>query len=163
MEDSILQVIRPAVFFGLLALFAVIEMLLPRRQLKPIKTRRWITNILIILIDSAIVKLLFKSAAIGVAIWAASSGYGLFNMVGVPYWAAFLVSFLVLDFSIWFTHVLSHKIPILWKIHRMHHSDTDIDASTGIRFHPIEIVFVHAVEIFCGGVARCAVGSCGGF
>lgn len=140
MEDSILQIIRPAIFFGLLVLFAVIEFLLPRRQLKPIKTRRWITNILIILIDSAVVKLLFKSAAIGVAIWAANSGYGLFNMVAAPYWLAFLVSFLVLDFSIWFTHLLSHKIPILWKIHRMHHSDVDIDASTGIRFHPFEIV-----------------------
>ncbi|MCP4184667.1 MAG: sterol desaturase family protein [Hyphomicrobiales bacterium] len=132
--------IRPVIFVGLLFGFGIIEFLLPRRTLKPIKTKRWITNLLIIFIDSMLVKLLFKSAAIGVAVWAEVNGYGLFNVIEAPYWLAFGLSFAVLDFSIWLTHVVSHKIPILWKIHRMHHSDVDIDASTGIRFHPFEIV-----------------------
>ena len=140
MEQSILQYARPAIFISLLVAFALIEYFMPRRQLKPIKTRRWITNLAIIAIDSVIVKLLFKTAAIGVAFWAISKGYGLFNIFAAPFWLAFIISFLVLDFSIWFTHVVSHKIPILWRIHRMHHTDVDIDASTGIRFHPIEIV-----------------------
>jgi sterol desaturase/sphingolipid hydroxylase (fatty acid hydroxylase superfamily) len=132
--------IRPVIFVGLLLGFGIIEFLLPRRTLKPIKTKRWITNLLIIFIDSVLVKLLFKTAAIGVALWAVINGYGLFNFIEAPYWLAFGLSFAVLDFSIWLTHVASHKIPILWKIHRMHHSDVDIDASTGIRFHPFEIV-----------------------
>jgi sterol desaturase/sphingolipid hydroxylase (fatty acid hydroxylase superfamily) len=112
---------------------------MPRRELKPIKIKRWITNILIIVIGSAVVSFLFKSAAIGVAFWATSNGYGIFNMVDVPYWVAFGISFVVLDFAIWFSHLASHKVPMFWRIHRMHHSDVDIDASTAIRFHPIEI------------------------
>jgi sterol desaturase/sphingolipid hydroxylase (fatty acid hydroxylase superfamily) len=148
MEESVLQYIRPAIFVGLLVGFGIIEILLPRRKLKPIKTRRWITNLLIIVIDSVVVKLLFKSAAIGVAYWAVNNNYGLFNIVAAPYWIAFVLSFLVLDFSIWFTHVISHKIPILWRVHRMHHSDVDIDASTGIRFHPIEIVLSMCWKFF---------------
>ena len=148
MEDSFLQIVRPMIFVGLLILFAGMEYWVPRRKLKPIKTRRWITNLLIIFIDSIVVKLFFKSAAIGVAIWAAHNSYGLFNWVDVPYWLAFVISFLVLDFSIWLTHVASHKIPILWRVHRMHHSDVDIDASTGIRFHPIEIVLSMCWKFF---------------
>ena len=148
MEDAIPAYVRPTIFISLLVGFAIVEYLLPRRQLKPIKTRRWITNLLIIVVDSVVVKLLFKSAAIGVALWAASGGYGLFNLVDAPYWMAFGVSFLVLDFSIWLTHVVSHKIPVLWKIHRMHHSDVDIDVSTGIRFHPIEIILSMCWKFF---------------
>jgi len=140
MGEFTLTDIRPVIFVGLLLVFGIMELALPRRTLKPIKTKRWITNLSIILIDSVLIKLLFKTAAIGVSLWASVNGYGLFNIIAAPYWLAFAVSFVVLDFSIWFTHVASHKIPILWKIHRMHHSDVDIDASTGIRFHPIEIV-----------------------
>lgn len=140
MEELINPIIRPAIFFGLLAFFAVLEFLLPRRQLRPIKFKRWTTNILIIIIDSLIVKYLLKAAAIGAAFWAIKNGYGLFNIISVPYWVAFVVSFVVLDFAIWFSHVVSHKVPMFWRIHRMHHSDVDIDASTAIRFHPIEIV-----------------------
>lgn len=140
MEDSIAQYIRPAIFIGLLVGFAILESLLPRRPLKPIKARRWFTNLMIIIIDSVLVKLLFKSAAVGVALWAVTNGYGLFNWIETPYWVAFGISFLVLDFAIWFSHLASHKVPLFWRIHRMHHSDVDIDTSTAIRFHPIEIV-----------------------
>ncbi|MCF6322340.1 MAG: sterol desaturase family protein [Rhizobiaceae bacterium] len=140
MEDSIAQYIRPGIFVSLLVGFGLLEYLLPRRELKPLKFKRWFTNMAIIIIDSVVVRLLFKSAAIGVAIWAIANGYGLFNILEVPYWLAFVISFLVLDFSIWLTHLASHKFPILWRIHRMHHSDVDIDVSTAIRFHPIEIV-----------------------
>lgn len=140
MEEIVNPNIRPAIFVGLLVSFAILEYLAPRRKLRPVKMKRWFTNIAIILIDSFLVKFIFKSAAIGVAIWAATNGYGLFNMIDVPYWVAFVVSFLVLDFAIWISHVASHKIPVFWRVHRMHHSDIDIDASTAIRFHPIEIL-----------------------
>ena len=132
--------IRLSVFGGLFVLLAILEMLVPRRIPKPVKTQRWITNWIIVIIDSVIVRLIFATAAVGGAIWAQGAGYGLFNLVSAPDWIAVLVSFVVLDFTVWLSHVASHKIPLFWKIHRMHHSDVDFDVTTAIRFHPIEIV-----------------------
>lgn len=132
--------IRLGVFIGLFLLLAVLELLLPRRIPKPAKPQRWLTNWIIVIIDSTVLRLLFVGAAVGAASWAAASGYGLFNWVDVPLWLAVGASFVVLDFAIWLAHVASHKVPILWKVHRMHHTDVDFDVSTAIRFHPIEIV-----------------------
>ncbi|MEM9279183.1 MAG: sterol desaturase family protein [Pseudomonadota bacterium] len=132
--------IRLGVFIGLFVLLAVLEWVAPRRELEHVKARRWFTNWAIVFIDSAVLRLIFTGAAVGAAIWAQSEGYGLFNLLEVPGWIAILVSFVVLDFAIWFAHVASHKVPLLWAVHRMHHSDVDIDVTTAIRFHPIEIV-----------------------
>lgn len=132
--------IRLVVFLGLLTSFAILEYLAPRRQLKPLKPQRWFTNLAIVVIDSIVVRLLFKTAAVGGALWAATNGIGLFNMFDAPYWLAFAISFVVLDFAVWLSHVASHKIPMFWRIHRMHHADVDIDVTTALRFHPIEIV-----------------------
>ena len=132
--------IRISVFAGLFIIMATLEVLAPRRKLTAPKSRRWFTNWTIVLIDSLLVRLIFKTAAVGGAIWAAEEGIGLFNTIEAPYWLAFAVSFLALDFAIWLSHLAAHKIPIFWKVHRMHHSDVDIDVSTAIRFHPIEIV-----------------------
>ena len=131
---------RLAIFAGLFVVLAACEYFVPRRELKPLKARRWFTNWTIVLIDSLLVRLLFKTAAVGGALWAAERGIGLFNSIDAPYWLAFAVSFAVLDFAVWLSHLASHKIPLFWRIHRMHHSDVDIDVSTAIRFHPIEIV-----------------------
>lgn len=131
---------RLAIFFGLFGMLAILEWLVPRRELRPVKTKRWVTNWAIVVIDSLLVRLLFKTAAVGGALWAADRGFGLFNLIDAPYWLAFAVSFVVLDFAVWLSHVASHKIPIFWRIHRMHHSDVDIDVTTAIRFHPIEII-----------------------
>ncbi|PCH47122.1 MAG: fatty acid hydroxylase [Hyphomicrobiales bacterium] len=132
--------IRLTVFAGLFAIFALSEWLRPRRPLTAPKSKRWFTNIAIVVIDSVVVRLLFPAAAVGIAIWAQGEGYGLFNMVSVPIWLAGLASIIILDFAVWLSHLLSHKIPIIWRLHRMHHSDRDFDVSTAIRFHPIEIV-----------------------
>jgi len=132
--------IRLVVAGGLFAILAISEWAKPRRQLVVDKTRRWITNLAIIFLDSALVRLLFPAAAVGVALWAQASGIGVFNMLDVPIWLSILLSFVVLDFAVWASHVLSHKIPILWRFHRMHHADRDIDVTTGLRFHPIEII-----------------------
>ncbi len=149
--------IRLAIFVGLFVLFAALEFFVPRRELRPVKTRRWFTNWTIVIVDSVLVRLLFKSAAVGGALWAQSAGVGLFNVIAVPAWLAVFVSFLALDFAIWLSHLASHKIPILWRVHRMHHSDIDIDVSTAIRFHPIEIVlsmvWKYAVVIALGAPA----------
>lgn len=132
--------IRLAVFIGLFLVMASLEWFAPRRELKPVKAKRWFTNWAIVVIDSVAVRLVFKAAAVGGAIWAAQNGVGLFNLAAVPYWLAFLVSIVVLDFAVWFSHLASHKLPLLWRLHRMHHSDVDIDVTTAIRFHPLEIL-----------------------
>ena len=132
--------IRLGIFAGLFCLLAVLEFLAPRRELNYAKSKRWFTNWAIVIIDSAILRLLLASAAAGTALWAEANGYGLFNMIEVPTWVAVLVSFLILDFAIWFAHLASHKVPLLWVVHRTHHADVDIDVSTAIRFHPIEII-----------------------
>jgi len=132
--------IRLSVFLGLFGLLALTEWLRPRRKLTVSKSNRWTTNIAIVVIDSVVVRLIFPAAAVGVALWAHSNGYGLFNIVEVPFWLAGLISIVLLDFAVWFSHLLSHKVPMFWRFHRMHHSDRDIDVSTAIRFHPIEIV-----------------------
>ena len=131
---------RLVVFVVLFVTLAVLEMLAPRRELKPVKMQRWFTNSVLVLLDSVLVRLVFKTAAVGGAIWAAEKGYGLFNVISAPPIVAIVVSFLVLDFAVWLSHLGSHKIPLLWRIHRMHHSDTDIDVTTAVRFHPLEIL-----------------------
>lgn len=133
-------VTRLSIFIGLFAILAACEYFVPRRELKPVKARRWTTNAAIVIIDSILVRLLFKTAAVGGALWAAEAGFGLFNQMAAPYWLAFTVTILVLDFAVWLSHVASHKIPLFWRIHRMHHSDVDIDVTTAIRFHPVEII-----------------------
>lgn len=132
--------IRLSVFLTLFAVLALSEWVKPRRKLVVSKGQRWTTNIAILLIDSVLVRLLFPAAAVGVALWADAADFGLFNTFGVPFWAAAVLSFVVLDFAVWLSHVLSHKVPLFWRFHRMHHSDRDIDVTTAIRFHPIEIV-----------------------
>jgi sterol desaturase/sphingolipid hydroxylase (fatty acid hydroxylase superfamily) len=132
--------IRLGVFIGLFCILAVMEFLAPRRELEHVKAKRWFTNWTIVIIDSFVLRLVFTGAAAGVALWAETNGYGLFNLIEVPFALAVVTSFIVLDFAIWFSHLASHKVPVLWKVHRMHHSDVDIDVSTAIRFHPIEII-----------------------
>jgi len=132
--------IRLAIFIGLFATLAALEIALPRRIPREGKSRRWLTNWAIVLIDSVVLRLVFAGAAVGVAFWVENKEIGVFHWIGAPQWIAILISFVVLDFAIWFAHVASHKIPVLWRIHRMHHSDVDFDVSTAIRFHPIEIV-----------------------
>lgn len=149
--------IRLAVFIGLFVSMALLEHFIPRRKLRPVKVKRWFTNWAIILLDSLLVRLVFKTAAVGGALWASDNNIGLFNLVTLPYWLAFVVSFIILDFSVWLSHVASHKIPIFWRIHRMHHSDIDIDVTTAIRFHPIEILlsmlWKYAIVLLLGAPA----------
>lgn len=132
--------IRLTASIALFALFALSELIKPRRKLTASKVNRWFTNLSIVVLDSLLVRLLFPAAAVGVALWSASAGYGLFNLFAVPFWIALPVSIIVLDFAVWLSHLLSHKIPLFWRIHRMHHADPDIDVTTAIRFHPIEII-----------------------
>ncbi len=140
-------VIRLGVFFGVLVLMMSLEALFPRRVRTLDRTRRWPSNIGIVFLDSLIVRALFPMAAVGVAALGETQGWGLFNAVGLPFWLAVVLSVLVLDFVIYLQHVMFHAVPILWRLHRMHHADLDIDVTTGARFHPIEIALSMILKI----------------
>ncbi len=130
---------RLSVFAAVFLAMAMAEWAAPRRALGHDRSRRWLTNLAIVAIDTLAVRLAFPLAAVGFAIWAEGRGLGLLRLVGVPGAAAGVIAFLALDLAIWAQHVAVHKVPILWRVHRVHHADVDIDVTTGLRFHPIEI------------------------
>ncbi len=136
-------VLRFSVFAGILVAMALIEIFLPKRKLGAPKARRWATNFAIVAIDTAVVRLMGALAvplvAVAAAVYAESQGWGLFNIIGLPNWLEFILALLVLDLAIWFQHYVSHHVPLFWQLHQVHHADVDIDVSTAIRFHPVEI------------------------
>ncbi|MDZ5697152.1 sterol desaturase family protein [Chelativorans sp. M5D2P16] len=136
--------IRLAAFTGIFVAMAAYELWSPRLERAEMagawKTRRWFTNLLLLVISAAILRVVFPAAAVGAALWAETQGWGLFRYFGFDPLAAGIVAFVVLDFAVWLEHVASHKIPILWRIHRMHHADNGFDLTTGLRFHPLEIL-----------------------
>lgn len=139
--------IRVGSFLAMLILMGVVETIWPRRELSAPKIRRWISNISMSVISTAILRLILPLVPTAFAAYLAQHGWGLFNIIPLPFWLTFLLSVLVLDMLIYWQHVMFHQHPMLWRIHRMHHIDVDIDASTGIRFHPIEIVLSMVIKL----------------
>lgn len=136
--------------FSALAIFAAValwEALAPRRRLTCGRLKRWPSNLGVFFVDALVVRALFPVALAGVALWAQSLGWGLFNALGAPSWLAGLASIIALDFVIWAQHVAFHRIPVLWRLHRMHHADLDYDVTTALRFHPLEIAISFALKI----------------
>lgn len=133
-------IIRLSVFFGVFAVMAVWELLAPRRVLTVSKTLRWANNIGVVVLNSFILRLLFPAAAVGMAVFAGEQGWGVFNYYQAPYPIVVVVSVVVMDFIIYLQHVMVHAVPMLWRLHRVHHADPDFDVTTGSRFHPIEII-----------------------
>ena len=133
-------VIRLGFFSGILGAMALWELAAPRRVLTVPKLLRWINNIGIVVMNSFLLRIIFPSAAVGVSVFAQKHGWGLFNHFRLPYWVDVVLSVVALDFIIYLQHVMFHAIPVFWRIHRMHHADLDLDVTTGIRFHPIEII-----------------------
>jgi sterol desaturase/sphingolipid hydroxylase (fatty acid hydroxylase superfamily) len=133
-------IIRLGIFFAVLLLIALWEVLAPRRELTVSKLMRWTNNIGIVVLNSVVVRLIFPTAAVGVALFAEQHGWGLLNYYTLPYWLTVIVSVIALDFIIYLQHVLVHAIPALWRLHRVHHADMDFDVTTGARFHPLEIL-----------------------
>jgi len=129
------------------AAMAIWEWYAPRRKLIAGRTPRWPGNLGILAIDIVAVRLLIPTAAVGVALIAADAGWGLFRLLGVPYWAALVAGVIVLDLVIYLQHVVFHHVPLLWRLHRMHHADIDIDVTTGLRFHPIEILLSMVIKM----------------
>ncbi len=142
-NDFVMQhekTIRMSFFFGMLAVMGLWEILAPRRALTVSKTVRWVNNLGLVFLNSFILRLLFPAAAVGVAVVCAERGWGVFNVYDAPYAVAVLVSIIAMDMVIYLQHVMVHAVPLLWRLHRVHHADPDFDVTTGARFHPIEIV-----------------------
>lgn len=138
---------RLAIFTGVFALMAVWEILAPRRKQLLGRGVRWPSNIGVVVLDTVLVRILFPMGAVAVALWCEANGYGLMNALAVPGWFAVPLTVVVLDLVIYTQHVAFHAMPMLWRIHRMHHADTEIDVTTGARFHPIEIVASMVIKI----------------
>ncbi len=132
--------LRISIFLSVLSLMLLLELLLPRRKLNYPRKSRWSTNLLIIALDTAVVRIVLPITTIGIAQYAETAQWGVLNQVSLPTVVEIAIIILVFDLAIYIQHVLSHKIPILWRVHRVHHADLDFDTTTGIRFHPIEIV-----------------------
>lgn len=139
--------LRLGVFLGVLAIMALWELLAPRRRRDIPRVIRWSNNLALVVIDTIVLRLTFPILAVGLAIMAQERGWGLFNIFETPAWFAILVSVIVLDFAIYLQHVMFHAVPALWRLHRMHHADLDFDVTTGLRFHPIEIVLSMGIKV----------------
>jgi len=133
-----------ATLFAALALW---EWRSPRRRLAAGRRGRWVGNIGILAVDIIVVRLVAPTAAVGAALLAARNGWGLLPWLNMPGWAAVVVSVVALDFVIWAQHYVFHHVPALWRLHRVHHADVDIDVTTGLRFHPLEILLSLAIKI----------------
>jgi sterol desaturase/sphingolipid hydroxylase (fatty acid hydroxylase superfamily) len=138
--------IRLAIFLGIFICVALVEISRPRRVLTTSKVRRWIGNIGILIINTILLRLIFPSAAIGMAVWVEMQGWGIFNHIGVPYWLKIVFCAIALDFIIYLQHVMFHAVPLFWRLHMMHHADMDYDLTTGSRFHPIEIIISMCIK-----------------
>jgi sterol desaturase/sphingolipid hydroxylase (fatty acid hydroxylase superfamily) len=141
------QYIRLAAFCGVFALMAAWELIEPRRTQTIGRGWRWPNNLGVVVVDTLLVRILFPTAAVGVALVAEAHGLGLFNVLPLPAWIGVVASVILLDLAIYFQHVLFHAVPVLWRLHRMHHADLDIDVSTGLRFHPIEILLSMVIKL----------------
>ncbi|KJS29773.1 MAG: fatty acid hydroxylase [Desulfatitalea sp. BRH_c12] len=137
MKDE--RTIRLGAFLAVFIVLAVVEVFAPKRALLTSKPRRWFANLTIVALNPVSVFLLFPILPVGLALFASEHNWGLLNQVALPEWLTVIAAVVVLDLVVYTQHVLFHAIPTLWRLHMMHHADMDIDMTTGLRFHPIEI------------------------
>ena len=140
-------VIRLSCFLGVLLLMVLWEILTPRRPQVVGRGLRWPNNLGLVVLDTLVVRLLFPFAAVGMAFLAERHAWGLFNLVPLPAWITIPTAVLLLDLIIYGQHVMFHAVPVLWRLHRMHHADLEFDVTTGLRFHPAEIVLSMLIKL----------------
>lgn len=142
--------IRLGVFLGLFGILALLETLAPRRLRTQTRARRWTTNWGFTIANTLLLRgfaFVMPLLAVGAAMDASAQGWGLFNTLALPVWFEVVMAILILDCAIWAQHLITHKVPILWRLHRVHHADVDMDVTTAIRFHPVEIGFSMILKI----------------
>jgi len=132
--------IRLGFFFGVFAVITVWEMLAPRRKPTISKSLRWTNNLALIFLNNLVLRLLFPAAALGIAVFASKLNWGILNYYQPSFWLSVIVAVIVMDLVIYLQHVMMHAIPLLWRLHRVHHADLDYDVTTGARFHTLEII-----------------------
>lgn len=138
MENNTL---RLSVFIAVLLVMAIAEAVFEKKQRQQRREKRWLANFGLMASNIVMLKLLGPITAIVVADYAMDNNWGLLALspLPLPFYVEIVVGILLLDMAIYFQHVCSHKIPIIWRLHKVHHADRDIDVTTGFRFHPIEI------------------------
>ena len=139
--------VRFTAFSAVLAAMAMWELAAPRRKQELGRQTRWPGNLGIVFLDTLLVRLIFPMGAMGVALLAEARGWGLFNAFGIPTWVAVPAGVILLDLAIYLQHVLFHAVPALWRLHRMHHADLEFDVTTGVRFHPVEILLSMVIKL----------------
>jgi len=152
--------IRLSSFLIVFCVMALLEWRFPSRKLIINKLSRWLNNLSLIFTSSLLIRWVSPFALTGLSIYASDNGIGLFSVLDAPLWLAVLLSILLLDCAIYFQHRIMHVVPILWRLHRLHHSDIDYDVTTAVRFHPIEILlsfFIKAWLILLIGAPIIAV------
>lgn len=139
--------VRVLAFAGVLAVMAWWEVVAPRRPRTIGRRLRWTGNLGVVVVSTLVLRAFFPLLAVGLAALAQERGWGLLNVLGISGWPAFVASLLALDLTIYLQHVMFHAVPVLWRLHRMHHADLEFDATTGVRFHPFEIVLSMALKL----------------
>ncbi len=145
MDNELL--IRLGFFFGILVIMFFWELIAPRRPLITSKAKRWFSNLGLVFIDSFAVRLIFPTALVGFALLVQQRGWGLFNQFELPTLLKIVFSVLILDLVIYLQHIMFHVVPLFWRLHMIHHTDMDIDVTTGVRFHPIEIILSMGIKM----------------
>ena len=140
-------VIRLSFFLGVLVVMALWEVAVPRRRMEIPRLLRWSNNLALVVVDTLVVRVAFPVAAVGLAVLAQDNGWGLLNQFDLPGPVVFIIAILVLDLAIYLQHVLFHAVPALWRLHRMHHADLEFDVTTGLRFHPVEILLSMVIKL----------------
>ncbi|MGJ8622728.1 MAG: sterol desaturase family protein [Yoonia sp.] len=143
MSEALLNLeapLRLGAFVGILALMALWELASPQRRHEIPRLIRWSNNLAMVAIDTLVVRLVFPVLAVGLASLGMQNGWGLSHLFDWPYWLIAVIAFVLLDLAIYLQHVLFHAVPALWRLHRMHHADLEFDVTTGVRFHPLEIL-----------------------
>jgi len=134
-----LTLVRLGVFIGVMAFFMALEALVPARMRVLPRLARWRTNLSLSVLGSIVSVVMAPVLGIAVAALAAAKGWGLFNVLDWNPWIEGAIAVVLLDLAIWAQHVAFHYVPWLWRLHAVHHTDRDLDATSGVRFHPVEI------------------------
>ncbi|MBL8819391.1 MAG: sterol desaturase family protein [Planctomyces sp.] len=148
MPEQIEVVVRLSFFGGVLLLMTVWELIAPRRSLTVRKAPRWASNLGLVVLNMALSRILIPITAVGAALISEKQGWGLLHQVAWPPWGELTLAVLILDLAIYWQHVLFHAVPVLWRLHFVHHADLDFDVTTGLRFHTLEILISAAIKIF---------------
>lgn len=138
--------IRFGCFAGVFLVMTVLELVSPRRPLHVRKSKRWLSNLGLVALNTVVLRLVVPSGAVGFALFVEEHRWGLLQNVGWPNWIMVPAAVILFDLAIYLQHVMFHAVPLLWRLHKVHHADLDFDFTTGLRFHTVEILLSFAIK-----------------